>query len=85
MPLAATIRANSEVFQCIRRERAVLRLIGFVLAAGLMCAGAILLTLELFVAHSNGKLIMGGSLTLIGGAWLWSDYIGPMFGRGGNL
>jgi len=30
-------------------------------------------------------LLMGGMLAGIGGLWLWSDYIGPMFDRDGGM
>ena len=60
--------------------------IGFVLAAGLLCAGLFLLWIEWTGPyHWNRMLIVGLFLTLIGGGWLWSDYIGPRFGRGGKF
>jgi hypothetical protein len=61
--------------------------IGFALALALLCGGTYLLYIQMFVAHVTylRGLLMGGMLAGIGGLWLWSDYIGPMFGRGGGM
>jgi hypothetical protein len=61
--------------------------IGFVLAVVLVCGGAYLLVLQLFIAPVIyfRALFAGGMLAGLGGLWLWSDDIGPMFGRGGGM
>jgi hypothetical protein len=30
-------------------------------------------------------ILIGGVLAGLGGLWLWSDYIGPMFSCGGGM
>jgi hypothetical protein len=65
----------------------VRNVLGFAVAVALFGAGVYLLCAELFVAPIiMGRMVgMGGFLAFLGGAWLWSDYIGPLFGRGGGF
>jgi hypothetical protein len=57
------------------------KVICFALGASLFGAGVYLLYLEIFVAtRVMGRLTaMGGFLMVIGGAWLWSDFIVPLW------
>jgi len=60
--------------------------IGLLLAMVMLCGGGYLLFVQLSAPVIYGKFIlMGGMLTSLGGLWLWSDYIGPIFGRGGGM
>jgi hypothetical protein len=62
------------------------KIVGFVFAAALFGAGVYLLYVQLFVSHTIiGLLLVGTLLALVGAGWLWSDFIGPLFGRGGQF
>ena len=60
--------------------------IGLLLAVLMLCGGAYLLFIQLSALMVYAKFIlMGGVLAGLGGLWLWSDYMEPMFGRGGGM
>ena len=58
----------------------------FVLASALLVAGLYLLYMEAFVARLISARAIGisATLTLVGGAWLWADFVRPML-RGENI
>ncbi len=55
--------------------------LSLVFAVGLLCAGLFVLYLEVFQARIvwGRMLIMGSFLIVVGGAWLWSDFLAPLF------
>jgi hypothetical protein len=61
------------------------RAISFFVACSLVVLGLVVFYLDVFdITRSRGRLVMiGGLLLAVGGAWLWADFIGPLFGRRG--
>jgi threonine/homoserine efflux transporter RhtA len=57
------------------------RAISFFVACSLVVLGLVVFYLD---TRSHGRLVMmGGLLVAVGGAWLWANFIGPLFGRRG--
>jgi hypothetical protein len=57
-------------------------ILSFLCAIALLVAGLWLLYHDAFVATKviSWTVLMGAFLTYVGGAWLWSDFIGPLVG-----
>jgi len=57
------------------------------MAGGMLGSGLWLLYFEFALAAVRSGLVIASAvaLALVGGAWLWADYIAPAFGRNVDL